>query len=145
MTLRQNAFLAGLMFSLAFAAGCGGGAPRFASRESGSSTVQPGAYELHGIASYYADEFHGRTTSNGEVYDMHDLTAAHRTIPFNSLVRVKNLATNQAVTVRINDRGPFKGDRIIDLSYEAAMRIGMIQNGTAPVELEIVELGPSQH
>jgi rare lipoprotein A len=76
---------------------------------------------------------------------MHDLTAAHRTIPFNSLVRVKNLATNQAVTVRINDRGPFKGDRIIDLSYEAAMRIGMIQNGTAPVELEIVELGPSQH
>ena len=72
---------------------------------------------------------------------MNDLTAAHRTLPFNSVVKVTNLESQLAVTVRINDRGPFKDDRIIDLSYEAARRVGMIPKGTAPVKLEIIELG----
>ncbi|MBI5471661.1 MAG: septal ring lytic transglycosylase RlpA family protein [Ignavibacteriae bacterium] len=97
--------------------------------------------ELDGVASYYADEFHGRKTSSGEIYDMHALTAAHRTLPFNSIVRVTNLDNNRSVEVRINDRGPFKSKRVIDLSYRAALEIGLIANGTAPVLIEVLELG----
>jgi rare lipoprotein A len=93
---------------------------------------------LSGIASYYADEFNGRTTANGETFNMNDLTAAHRTLPFNTLVRVKNLQNSNEVTVRINDRGPFVGDRVIDLSLGAAKKLGMIGTGTAPVTLEII-------
>jgi len=126
--------LAGLCVS-----GCGSAAPRFKVRDAGSRVLTTGNPGLRGIASYYAEEFNGRRTSNGEVYDMNALTAAHRELPFNTKVRVRNLATNQTVTVRINDRGPFKDDRIIDLSLEAAKQLGIIQNGTAPVELEIVE------
>lgn len=117
-------------------AGCGPASPRFATREPGS--VQPGGHQFSGVASYYADEFHGRLTANGEVYDMHSLTAAHRTLPFNSVVRVTNLDNGMSVVVRINDRGPFKDDRVIDLSLEAAKQIGLIANGTAPVQLEII-------
>jgi len=117
-------------------AGCGSGTPRVTSRP----TPSIGAEELRlaGIASYYADEFHGRTTSNGETYDMHALTAAHRTLPFNTRVRVTNLANNKSVVVRINDRGPFVGDRIIDLSYRAAQELSMIGPGTARVTLQIL-------
>jgi rare lipoprotein A len=93
---------------------------------------------LEGIASYYADEFNGRRTASGETYDMHDLTAAHRTLPFNTRVRVTNLANNRSVVVRINDRGPFVGDRIIDLSLRAAQELSMIGPGTARVSLEIL-------
>jgi rare lipoprotein A len=95
-----------------------------------------------GIASYYADEFNGRKTSNGEVFDMDSLTAAHRSLPFNSKVKVTNLNNGQAITVRINDRGPFVEGRIIDLSRAGAKAIGMIGSGTAPVRLEVVEFGP---
>lgn len=102
-----------------------------------------GSHQLSGIASYYADDFHGRKTANGETFDMHELTAAHRTLPFNTRLRVRNLDNNLVVTVRINDRGPFKDNRVIDLSLEAAKKIGLIANGTAPVELEIIELGPT--
>jgi rare lipoprotein A len=126
---------------LAFFTGCGSGTPRFTAAGISRSTPTPGAYDLTGVASYYAEEFNGRTTSSGEVFDMNDLTAAHRTLPFNTLVKVTNLESQLAVTVRINDRGPFKDDRIIDLSYEAARRIGMIPKGTAPVRLEILEIG----
>jgi len=98
--------------------------------------------QLRGMASYYADEFNGRTTSNGETYDMLALTAAHRTLPFNTKVKVTNLDNGRSVVVRINDRGPFKDDRVIDLSLAAARQLAMIGNGTAPVSLEIVELGP---
>ncbi len=97
--------------------------------------------QLDGIASYYADEFDGRKTSNGEIYDMNTLTAAHRTLPFNSRVRVTNLDNNRNVVVRINDRGPFVDNRVIDLSLKAAMEIGLITHGTAPVRIEILELG----
>ena len=124
--------------------GCGAAAPRI--RTTNTETRVPPTRDSHlrGIASYYAEEFNGRRTSNGEVYDMNDLTAAHRELPFDTKVRVRNLNSDKTVIVRINDRGPFKDDRIIDLSLEAAKQLGMIQNGTAPVELEIVELGPAQ-
>jgi rare lipoprotein A len=97
-----------------------------------------GSYVEEGIASYYAEEFNGRKTSNGEIYDMNTLTAAHQTLPFNTRVRVTNLDNGKSVIVRINDRGPFKDQRIIDLSLEAARSIGMIGPGTARVRIEVV-------
>jgi rare lipoprotein A len=131
-------------FAALAAAGCTGASPRFTfARPDASVSAGEGSSVLaeEGIASYYADEFNGRTTSNGEIYDMHQLTAAHRTLPFGTTVRVTNRQNAKSVTVRINDRGPFKDDRIIDLSLEAATRIGMIGPGTAPVSLQVLELG----
>jgi rare lipoprotein A len=95
------------------------------------------------MASYYAHEFNGRTTASGETFNMNELTAAHKTLPFNTRVRVTNLDNGRDVIVRVNDRGPFVDDRIIDLSLEAAKRIGMIGAGTAKVTLEILESGPT--
>ncbi len=123
-------------------AGCGTSSPRFTSKGGGATeAADPGDQQLTGIASYYADEFNGRRTANGEVFDMYQMTAAHRTLPFNTVVRVYNLDNGKTVTVRINDRGPFKDNRVIDLSLGAARRIGLIANGTAPVRLEILQLG----
>lgn len=120
-------------------AGCAAGTPRFAGRpEPPEPTGGTEELRLEGTASYYADEFDGRPTANGETYDMHELTAAHRTLPFNTRVRVTNLSNNKAVVVRINDRGPFVGDRIIDLSLRAAEELSMIGPGTARVTLEIL-------
>jgi len=96
--------------------------------------------ELNGYASWYGDPFHGRRTSNGEVYDMHRLTAAHKTLPFNTVVKVNNLDNGKSVQVRINDRGPFIEGRIIDLSYQAALRINMVRPGTARVHLDILRM-----
>jgi len=115
-------------------AGCGAAVPRFTSGQAASGD------ELSGVASYYAEEFHGRKTANGEVYDMLALTAAHRTLPFNTRVRVTNRENGKSVVVRINDRGPFKANRVIDLSFAAAKTIGMIGTGTAQVVLEVVDL-----
>ncbi|MFH0920980.1 MAG: septal ring lytic transglycosylase RlpA family protein [Fibrobacterota bacterium] len=92
-----------------------------------------------GEASYYAHQFHGRKTSNGETFDMNALTAAHRTLPFNTRVRVKNMDNGQSVVVRINDRGPFARDRIIDLSLAAARAVSLTQAGHARVQLTLVE------
>lgn len=91
-----------------------------------------------GVASWYGPNFHGKTTSNKEIYDMHDLTAAHKSLPFGTYVVVTNLNNGKSVTVRINDRGPFVKDRIIDLSYAAAKAVDMVGTGTAPVRLEIL-------
>jgi rare lipoprotein A len=99
--------------------------------------VRSGVVE-RGIASWYGHPFHGRRTASGEVYDMHRLTAAHKTLPFGTLVEVTNLANRERVVVRVTDRGPFVRGRVIDLSYEAAKRIGMIGPGTARVELRVV-------
>lgn len=113
--------------------------PRFRSGDTTSvRSDDTGVHQMEGIASYYADEFNGRPTANGEIYDMHGLTAAHRTLPFNTRVRVANLDNGHWVEVRINDRGPFKDDRVIDLSLEAAKRIGMVTPGTARVTLAII-------
>ncbi len=138
-----NRLLASLLVLAAVAgAGCGTGYPRFVTRPREMASQDATPDQLQGIASYYAEEFNGRTTSNGETYDMNALTAAHRTLPFNTRVRVTNLENGRTVVVRINDRGPFKDDRVIDLSLAAAKDIGMIANGTAPVTLEIIDLGP---
>ena len=105
--------------------------------------AEEGATQI-GVASWYGPGFHGRRTANGEIYDQYGLTAAHRTLPHNTRVNVTNLATGQEVEVRINDRGPYVDDRIIDLSYTAAQRIGMIGSGIAPVEVEVLEPGPAK-
>lgn len=96
-------------------------------------------YEEIGIASWYGTKFHGHLTSNGEVYNMFAMTAAHKTLPLPSYVRVTNLDTQQSAIVRVNDRGPFHQDRVIDLSYSAAYKIGMLQRGTARVKLELLK------
>jgi rare lipoprotein A len=90
------------------------------------------------MASWYGHPFDGRPTSSGEIYNMHDLTAAHRTLPFGTQVRVRDLDNQQEVVVRVNDRGPFVSGRILDLSYAAAKEMGMIGAGTAHVRLEIL-------
>jgi rare lipoprotein A len=102
----------------------------------------PDAYVEEGVASWYGLPFHGRRTSNGEVYDMHEFTAAHRTLPFGAVVRVTNLRNGKQTEVRINDRGPFVANRVIDLSLSAAQAIEMVGPGTAPVRLEVLA-GPS--
>jgi len=90
-----------------------------------------------GIASWYGDPYHGRRAANGETYDMDQLTAAHRTWPFDTIVRVTNLSNQRSVSVRITDRGPFVDGRVIDLSREAAREIGMIEPGTVKVRLTV--------
>lgn len=111
-----------------------------------SSSPSPGGRaaksELRGIASFYGDPHNGRPTANGEIFDKHAMTAAHRTLPFNTRVRVQDLDNHRSVVVRINDRGPFVAGRIIDLSEEAARRLGMIGAGTARVRLEILSSPP---
>lgn len=97
-------------------------------------------YIQNGVASWYGPGFHGKKTSNGETYNQHSLTAAHTTLPMNTIVRVKNLENNKVVTVRVNDRGPFAKNRIIDLSNAAAKQIDMTQKGTANVRLEVLEV-----
>ncbi len=94
-----------------------------------------------GVASFYADEFHGRITSNGEVYDMYGLTAAHPTYPHGTIIRITNLTNNKSVIVRVNDRMPYRPDRIIDLSYGTAQELGMVESGLVKVKLEILEWG----
>lgn len=91
-----------------------------------------------GTASWYGKPFHGKTTSNREIFNMYELTAAHLTLPFNTMVMVTNLDNGKSVIVRINDRGPFVKDRVIDLSYAAAKLLDMIHSGVAPVKLEVL-------
>ncbi|RJG51237.1 septal ring lytic transglycosylase RlpA family protein [Motilimonas pumila] len=96
------------------------------------------AYKEVGHASWYGNKFHGHLTSNGERYDMYSMSAAHKNLPLPSYVKVTNLANQKSVIVRVNDRGPFHGGRIIDLSYAAADKIGMVHSGTAKVEVELI-------
>ncbi|SHI06148.1 septal ring lytic transglycosylase RlpA family protein [Desulfofustis glycolicus] len=103
----------------------------------------PSAYGFNqtGIASWYGDDFHGRPTSNGETYDMHGMTAAHKTLPMNTVLLVQNLENNQEIIVRVNDRGPFVKGRIIDLSYQAAKRLNIVGKGTAHVRISALSDG----
>jgi rare lipoprotein A len=87
------------------------------------------------VASWYGKKFHGRPTSSQEPYDMYGMTAAHKTLPLPTYVRVRNLRNNKSIVVRVNDRGPFVDNRIIDLSYSAALKLDMIEDGTSLVEL----------
>lgn len=95
-------------------------------------------YRERGVASWYGSKFHGRLTSSREPYDMHQLTAAHKTLPLPTYVEVRNLKNNRTVIVRVNDRGPFVDNRIIDLSYAAARRLGMVNDGTSLVEVTAI-------
>ena len=98
--------------------------------------ISVGAYKQRGVASWYGKKFHGQRTSVGEVYDMYAMTAAHPTLPIPSYARVTNLANQKSVIVRVNDRGPFLHDRVIDLSYTAAYKLDILANGSAEVEVE---------
>ncbi|BFM05446.1 septal ring lytic transglycosylase RlpA family protein [Halioxenophilus aromaticivorans] len=96
-------------------------------------------YKKRGVASWYGSKFHGHATSNGEIYDMYAMTAAHKTLPIPSYVQVKNLANGKTVIVRVNDRGPFHGNRIIDLTYAAAKKLDYLGQGTAQVEVTAID------
>jgi len=96
---------------------------------------------LQGVASWYGEEFAGRTTANGEIFDPLQLTAAHRTMPFGTVLDITNPKTKQTVRVRVNDRGPYIGGRIIDLSYAAAQKIGLIEPGVGEVQIAVVKVG----
>jgi len=98
--------------------------------------------EFKGQASYYAEPYHGRPTANGEIFDKNKVTAAHRTLPFNTWVRVENMLNGKTVDVRINDRGPFVSGRVIDLSLGAAKKIDMVRAGVVPVVLKVVKEAP---
>jgi rare lipoprotein A len=105
--------------------------------------ASPASMERHqaeiGKASWYGKAHHGQRTASGERFDMHALTAAHRTLPFGTIVRVTDFKSRRSVNVRINDRGPFRRDRIIDLSYEAARKLGLLARGAARVEITVVD------
>ena len=101
-------------------------------------------FRQRGTASWYGTKFHGLPTSNGEIYSLYEMTAAHKTLPIPLYVRVTNLNNNRSAIVRVNDRGPFHSERIIDLSYAAAVKLGFADQGTAPVEIEVIEPDNSQ-
>ncbi len=115
------------------------------SGENGTGRTRPSSGKvlltLEGVASYYAQDFNGKQAADGEVFDMNDLTAAHRTFPFGTKIRVTNIANNLRVMVRVIDRGPYVEGRIIDLSLGAAKRIELIKSGTTRVRLEVIEWG----
>ncbi len=139
---------------LALLVGCGGGAPRPASGEGGHyklgrayeingrwyEPVYEPDYSARGVASWYGEPFHGRKTANGERFDKTRLSAAHTTLPLPSLVEVTNLANGRSLVLRVNDRGPFVGDRLIDLSEAAAEELDFKQDGLAEVEVRFVRL-----
>jgi rare lipoprotein A len=100
-------------------------------------------YSQQGQASWYGQKFHGHRTANGEVYDMYRMTAAHKTLPLPSFVRVTNLSNGRQVVVRVNDRGPFHSERIIDLSYAAALKLDYLKTGVANVKLDVVHVDPN--
>ncbi|MGI9249297.1 MAG: septal ring lytic transglycosylase RlpA family protein [Woeseiaceae bacterium] len=103
-------------------------------------TVMPSSngYQERGVASWYGKKFHGNLTSNRETYDMYQMTAAHKTLPLPTYVRVRNLQNGKSIVVRVNDRGPFVHNRIIDLSYSAALKLDMVRNGTSLVEVTAI-------
>ena len=127
-TLRLHSLL--LVVVAVFAVGCA----------SGSTVTSPDGsdHRVEGQASWYGEKFHGRQTASGEVYDMYAYTAAHRTLPFGTRVRVRSVENGKTVVVRITDRGPFVDGRIIDVSYAAARDLGMVRAGVVDVELEVI-------
>src|ERR1700675_357858 len=164
----RTARLAALLLATIAAAGCAGRRPATASTPpvivpepipqpgpvqpppatgnaqppSRSAPIAPAIYVEQGIASWYGIPFHGRRAANGEIFDMNTLVAAHRTLPFGSILRVTNLNNGRDVQVRVIDRGPFVGDRILDLARAAAVALDMIGTGTAPVRIQLLS-GPN--
>ena len=130
---RKSFELIVLMLTILMLAGCS------SNKEASSSPMNadPSIFES-GIASYYAEKYHGRRTASGEIFNMNNLTAAHRTLKFGTVVEVENLSNGRRVNVKINDRGPFAEGRVIDLSKRAASELGMINAGLAEVVIRIV-------
>ena len=100
---------------------------------------------MKGVSSFYAEDFHGKLTANGEVYDMYGLTAAHKTLPLNTIVRVTNISNEKSLILRINDRGPYVKGRILDCSYGAAKKLGFVNDGTTKVKIEVIEWGDNKY
>ncbi len=100
---------------------------------------------LYGVSSFYGQDFHGKLTANGEVFDMYGLTAAHKTLPLNTIVRVTNLSNEKSLILRINDRGPYVKGRILDCSYGAAVKLGFVNQGTTKVKIEVIEWGDDKY
>ena len=124
----------GVLVCLLLAAGC-------ATRKAPAVEPVKKGHQQKGLASWYGKKYHGRRTANGEKFDMRAVSAAHRTLPFGTVVKVTNLENGRSLRVRINDRGPFVDGRIIDLSYKAAKKLGMVQDGVVRVKL-VVESVP---
>ena len=114
--------------------------------KSGKENISKGHRNIiKGISSFYAEDFHGKLTANGEVYDMYGLTAAHKTMPLNTICRVTNLENNKSLILRINDRGPYIKGRILDCSYGAAKKLDFINQGTTKVKIEVIEWGDDKY
>tara|TARA_Y100000590_G_scaffold461908_1_gene624678 strand:- start:443 stop:886 length:444 start_codon:yes stop_codon:yes gene_type:complete len=127
--------------------------PRYTSSSAKSPTIKTKKYKttksskkiLKGISSWYGPNFHGKLTANGEVYDMYGVTAAHKTLPLNTVARVTNLDNGKSIILRINDRGPYVGSRILDCSMGAAKKLGFYSAGTAMVKIEVIEFGDNEY
>jgi len=135
-----------LIFTL-FICGCSS-SPRYGSgkRVKKSKTRSSNYMKTQtGISSFYAEDFHGKLTANGEVYDMYGLSAALKALPLNTIVRVTNLENDKSLILRINDRGPYAKGRILDCSYGAALKLGFIGKGTAKVKIEVIEYGDDKY
>ena len=100
---------------------------------------------FRGTSSYYGPKFHGKLTANGEIFDMYGVTAAHKEFPFNTIVRVTNENNGKSQIIRINDRGPYVGNRILDCSFGAAKKLDFVSEGTAPVKIEVIEWGDGKY
>tara|TARA_B000000532_G_scaffold70708_1_gene56281 strand:+ start:468 stop:1001 length:534 start_codon:yes stop_codon:yes gene_type:complete len=100
---------------------------------------------MKGVSSFYSEDFHGKLTANGEIFDMYGLTAAHKTLPLNTICRVTNLDNNKSLILRINDRGPYVVGRILDCSYGAAKKLGFVDKGTTEVKIEVIEWGDGEY
>ncbi|MEM7172096.1 MAG: septal ring lytic transglycosylase RlpA family protein [Pseudomonadota bacterium] len=122
------------------AAACSGqGDPLAPNSGAGNSASTAGeVFEETGLASWYGERYHGRTTASGETFDMHAMTAAHKALPFGSVVRVTDLSNGRSVVVTINDRGPFVPGRIIDLSRKAAQKLGFLDDGVTQVGIKVI-------
>jgi rare lipoprotein A len=136
----KRAFLAVAVVALA-ACGTQQSATQSESTSSSTAAAQTQPMSAHGTAGWIGQEFAGRTTANGEIFDPMLMTASHRTLPFGTLLDVKNPKTSQTVRVRVNDRGPYVGDRLIDLSYAAAQQIGIAESGGGEIDMTVVKMG----
>mgnify|MGYP001037879597 FL=1 len=152
----MSKFLFALIFLMTLS-GCSN-SPRYRTgpvKSSGKKSISPPSLKtksnvehrkvMKGVSSFYAEDFHGKLTANGEVYDMYGLTAAHKTLPLNTIVRVTNLVNNKSLILRINDRGPYVKGRILDCSYGAAKKLDFIVQGTTDVKIEVIEWGDNKY
>ena len=110
-----------------------------------NSKINKSQKVFYGISSYYGQKFHGKLPANGEVFDMYGLTAAHKTLPLNTIIRVTNKANDNSLIIRVNDRGPYVGNRILDCSYGAALKLDFLNQGTAEIKIEVIEWGDNKY